>query len=165
MDQQNRSSAVPSRVVFVGNIPWDKNEADLQDIFSTIGPIVAFRLLYDRETGRSRGYGFCEYEDSEMAKSAIRNLNGYEFGGRQLRVDYAENDQMPSAMSANTPMHVLQAQQQMAAKRGPQVGPLSIPPLLQPMASEEATPESINRLLSAMQPNQLYDILSQLKVS
>lgn len=45
--------------------------------------------MYDRETGKPKGYGFCEYKDQETALSAMRNLNGYEIGGRSLRVDNA----------------------------------------------------------------------------
>jgi RNA recognition motif-containing protein len=45
--------------------------------------------VYDRETGKPKGYGFCEYKDQETALSAMRNLNGYEIGGRTLRVDNA----------------------------------------------------------------------------
>lgn len=48
-----------------------------------------FRLVYDRETGKPKGYGFCEYKDTETAQSAMRNLNGTEIHGRQLRVDSA----------------------------------------------------------------------------
>lgn len=50
------------------------------------------RLVLDRETGKPKGYGFCEYKDEETALSARRNLQGYEINGRQLRVDFAEND-------------------------------------------------------------------------
>lgn len=53
---------------------------------------VHFRLVLDRETGKPKGYGFCEYKDEETALSARRNLQGYEINGRQLRVDFAEND-------------------------------------------------------------------------
>lgn len=51
--------------------------------------LCVFRLVYDRETGKPKGYGFCEYKDQETALSAMRNLNGYEIGGRTLRVDNA----------------------------------------------------------------------------
>ena len=53
---------------------------------------LCFRLVIDRETGKPKGYGFCEYKDEETALSARRNLQGYEINGRQLRVDFAEND-------------------------------------------------------------------------
>lgn len=54
--------------------------------------VFIHRLVIDRETGKPKGYGFCEYKDEETALSARRNLQGYEINGRQLRVDFAEND-------------------------------------------------------------------------
>jgi RNA recognition motif-containing protein len=50
------------------------------------------RLVLDRETGKPKGYGFCKFRDEETALSARRNLQGYEIKGRQLRVDFAENE-------------------------------------------------------------------------
>lgn len=80
------------RRVFVGNIPYDVTEEQLVQICEEVGPVVSFRLVIDRETGKPKGYGFCEYKDEETALSARRNLQGYEINGRQLRVDFAEND-------------------------------------------------------------------------
>ncbi|KAJ4964874.1 hypothetical protein NE237_016723 [Protea cynaroides] len=80
------------RCVFVGNIPYDATEEQLIQICEEVGPVVSFRLVIDRETGKPKGYGFCEYKDKETALSARRNLQGYEINGRQLRVDFAEND-------------------------------------------------------------------------
>lgn len=80
------------RCVFVGNIPYDATEEQLKEICEEVGPVVSFRLVIDRETGKPKGYGFCEYKDEETALSARRNLQGYEINGRQLRVDFAEND-------------------------------------------------------------------------
>ncbi|KAK9134375.1 hypothetical protein Syun_013705 [Stephania yunnanensis] len=86
--------ATPSqpRCVFVGNIPYDATEEQLIQICEEVGPVVSFRLVIDRETGKPKGYGFCEYKDEETALSARRNLQGYVINGRQLRVDFAEND-------------------------------------------------------------------------
>jgi len=50
------------------------------------------RLVFDRDTGKPKGYGFCEFKDSETAMSAMRNLHGFELNGRALRVDFAENE-------------------------------------------------------------------------
>ena len=69
-----------------------RNSIWFQDIFRAAGKVLSFRLVYDRESGKPKGYGFCEYEDQETALSAMRNLNGFEFGGRQLRVDSAAAD-------------------------------------------------------------------------
>nr|GLL41466.1 cleavage stimulating factor 64 isoform X1 [Ipomoea trifida] len=79
-------------IVPVGNIPYDATEEQLVQICEEVGPVVSFRLVTDRETGKPKGYGFCEYKDEETALSARRNLQGYEINGRQLRVDFAEND-------------------------------------------------------------------------
>ncbi|CAN4086014.1 unnamed protein product [Withania somnifera] len=80
------------RCVFVGNIPYDATEEQLIQICEEVGPVVSFRLVIDRETGKPKGYGFCEYKDEETALSARRNLQSYEINGRKLRVDFAEND-------------------------------------------------------------------------
>lgn len=62
-----------SKVVFVGNIPFDMTEEQIIDILKEVGPVVSFRLMFDRETGKPRGFGFCQYTDAETAASAIRN--------------------------------------------------------------------------------------------
>eukprot|EP00249_Psilotum_nudum_P015458 c25337_g1_i1 orf=264-2270(-) len=85
-------SSSQHRCVFVGNIPYDATEEQLIQICEEVGPVVSFRLVLDRETGKPKGYGFCEFRDEETALSARRNLQGYEINGRQLRVDFAEND-------------------------------------------------------------------------
>lgn len=54
--------------------------------------LFTFRLVFDRDTGKPKGYGFCEYRDAETAMSAIRNLNNSDMNGRSLRVDYADNE-------------------------------------------------------------------------
>ena len=87
MGMTNRSCSV-----FVGNIPYDVEEEQLKVIFSTVGPIVSLRLMYDKVTRQPKGYGFCEYMDPETAYAAMRNLNNVECGGRPLRVDWADHE-------------------------------------------------------------------------
>lgn len=65
------------------------SETQITDIFSTVGRVVCFRMVFDRDTGRSKGYGFAEYIDAETAASAVRNLDNFEIMGRKLRVDYS----------------------------------------------------------------------------
>ncbi|KAF8607257.1 hypothetical protein BDV93DRAFT_603886 [Ceratobasidium sp. AG-I] len=81
-----------SRVVFVGNVPYDMNEEQLTQVFSSVGPVAGFRLVFDRETGKAKGYGFCEFFDHETAASAVRNLHNTDVGGRSLRIDLADAD-------------------------------------------------------------------------
>ena len=84
--------------LFVGNLPYDATEEKLKDIFSEVGPVISFKLVYDRESGKPKGYGFCEYKDQETALSAMRNLNQYELNGRNLRVDNATNERLKEEM-------------------------------------------------------------------
>lgn len=88
-----------SRVVFVGNIPYDMSEEQLTDVFREVGKVVGFRLVNDRETGKFKGYGFCEFEDPETAASAVRNLNEVEVGGRPLRISFADIDPLMEGRS------------------------------------------------------------------
>lgn len=80
-----------NRSVFVGNISYTTTGAELRELFSEVGPVVDFHLVLDPATGKSKGYGFCEYSDAATAMSAMRNLNGREFQGRPLRVDFTED--------------------------------------------------------------------------
>ena len=74
------SAGARSKVVFVGNIPYEMTEEQLIDIFKEVGPVHSLKLMFDRETGKARGYGFCEYADPETAASAIRNCTGLRRG-------------------------------------------------------------------------------------
>jgi len=84
----SRARPIP---VFVGNISFDVSEAMVRDLFSTVGPVLAVRFVQDKETGKTKGYGFVEFGDSALAEAAVRALNGRELGGRALRVDFAEH--------------------------------------------------------------------------
>ncbi len=77
-----------SKKMYVGNLPFSSTEDDLRDLFSQYGEVQSANIIYDRETGRSRGFGFVEMAE-ENADSAIEALNGNEFGGRTLRVNEA----------------------------------------------------------------------------
>ncbi|GAA5820801.1 hypothetical protein JCM3770_000999 [Rhodotorula araucariae] len=84
-----------SKVVFVGNLPFDYTEEQFIEVFNSVGPVVSFRLVFDHATGKPKGFGFCEYRDADTAASAIRNLQGVEVGGRGLRLDFADTDDAP----------------------------------------------------------------------
>jgi RNA recognition motif-containing protein len=74
--------------IYVGNLPWSTDESSLRDLFSTVGEVHSAAVVSDRETGRSRGFGFIEMDDSDADK-AISELNGREVDGRQLRINEA----------------------------------------------------------------------------
>jgi cold-inducible RNA-binding protein len=76
--------------LYVGNLPFSADETQVRDLFSQNGRTVAeVKLVTDRDTGRPRGFGFVEMASSQDADGAIRELNGYDFGGRALTVNEA----------------------------------------------------------------------------
>ncbi len=75
--------------IFVGNLPFSTTEADLRDLFSEYGTVDSAAVITDRETGRSRGFGFVELAADARAQDAIRDLDGAEVGGRNIKVNEA----------------------------------------------------------------------------
>ena len=76
--------------MFVGNLPWRFTSEDLENLFDPYGPVMSAKVIVDRETGRSRGFGFVELEDGQQIEEAIRELNGKDVDGRGLRVAEAQ---------------------------------------------------------------------------
>ena len=75
--------------IFVGNLPFSATSAELETLFGEYGAIDSAAVINDRETGRSRGFGFVEMPDNAEANKAIEELNGYEMDGRPLTVNEA----------------------------------------------------------------------------
>eukprot|EP00955_Chlamydomonas_euryale_P093512 364789-Chlamydomonas_euryale.AAC.11 len=115
-----RKNDVAHAFVHIGNIPYDVTESELKEVFGEIGPVKSIRCVHapyiqavvqrwgrptsrygpdlatltadrDKDTGRPKGYAFCEFYDRATAESCVRNLNSVEVSGRSLRVDYAED--------------------------------------------------------------------------
>jgi RNA recognition motif-containing protein len=76
--------------LYVGNLPWRTTDAELEDIFAAHGTVQSAVVITDRETGRSRGFGFVEMDDNG-ATAAIDALDGFEISGRALRVNEAND--------------------------------------------------------------------------
>jgi RNA recognition motif-containing protein len=77
-----------TKKLYVGNLPFDSTEADLEELFGAHGSVSSVKVITDRETGRSRGFAFVEMDD-DGAESAMRALDGNDYGGRPLRVNEA----------------------------------------------------------------------------
>jgi len=79
-----------STKLFVGSLPWSVNDKTLQQTFEAHGTVVSAKIITDRDTGRSRGFGFVEMENSTDAEKAIRALNDSELDGRNIVVNEAK---------------------------------------------------------------------------
>ncbi len=156
-----------SRSVFVGNIPYEATEERLKEVFSEVGVVNSFKLVYDRENGKPKGYGFCEFKDAETALSAMRNLNGYEIGGRTLRVD--------SAVTEKNKMEMMDRDRPVGGGQGPMggpgmpPGPMGMPTMgpsdgpYGPPVDPEKAPESISKAVASLPTEQRFELMKQMK--
>ena len=80
----------PLMNIFVGNLPFSASESDLRALFSDYGDIDSVAIILDRDTGRSRGFGFVELADDSLAQKAIDDLDGHEMDGRRIAVNQAK---------------------------------------------------------------------------
>uniref|UniRef100_A0AC34QGS5 RRM domain-containing protein n=1 Tax=Panagrolaimus sp. JU765 TaxID=591449 RepID=A0AC34QGS5_9BILA len=144
------------RSVFVGNIAYSVTEEQITDLFSTIGPIVKFRLVRDRDTGRPKGFGFCEYQDVATAEAAIRNLNNYEIEGRNLKVDSAVN----SAADKHGPDEFLT--QTCTIEGGPEQFD-DDEPVYGPTVLPEHAVEAVTNVVTSFPPEKMFEVMREMK--
>eukprot|EP00061_Rhincodon_typus_P002053 g16489.t1 len=78
------------RKLFVGGLSFDTDEQALEAVFSKYGEVVDARVIKDKSTMTSRGFGFVTFENPDDANDALQALNGHSIDGRQIRVDHAE---------------------------------------------------------------------------
>lgn len=79
-----------STKLYVGNLPYQTNEADLQTLFESVGQVSTINIVRDRATGQARGFAFVEMSDTDGAQRAISELNRHDYGGRPLTVNEAK---------------------------------------------------------------------------
>lgn len=87
-------TSMSSTKLFVGGLSFGTDDGSLKDAFSSFGEVVDARVITDRDTGRSRGFGFVNFTDSESASSAMSAMDGQELNGRSIRVSLA-NERPP----------------------------------------------------------------------
>jgi RNA recognition motif-containing protein len=78
-----------AKKLYVGNLSYDTSDSKLQEMFEEYGSVQSAQVIMDRDTGRSKGFGFVEMGSDEEARAAINGLNGKEVGGRALTVNEA----------------------------------------------------------------------------
>jgi len=81
---------VVGKKLYVGNLTYSVNESDLEGLFSQFGTVQSAQIIQDRETGRSKGFGFVEMDTDAQAQAAIQGLNDQEHDGRRLTVNEAK---------------------------------------------------------------------------
>jgi RNA recognition motif-containing protein len=79
-----------STKLYVGNLPYQTTESDLQSLFEESGPVASINIVRDRATGQARGFAFVEMTDASGAQQAIKNLDKHAYGGRNLTVNEAK---------------------------------------------------------------------------
>ncbi|KAJ5137753.1 hypothetical protein N7526_003986 [Penicillium atrosanguineum] len=125
-------------------------EEQVKDILSTAGTVTKFRLMMNPETGKPKGYGFADFADADAAASAVRNLNDYEIMGRKIRVDWPHNNEKDSIRLPSFSRFP-------GLRRCPPLPPgVDVPPHLD-------CPNAISHTLASLPPNQLLDVLTQMK--
>lgn len=87
-EHSSSAAAIPCRL-FVGSLSWDTTEETLTQAFSAFGPVKEAVVVLDRDTGRSRGFGFVTMEDRKHASKAVQDLNGTDLDGRRIVVNVA----------------------------------------------------------------------------
>lgn len=75
--------------LFVGGLPFSTNDDELAEAFSAHGTVASAKVITDRDTGRSKGFGFVEFENDDEGKAAEKAMNGSDFGGRSITVNEA----------------------------------------------------------------------------
>lgn len=75
--------------IYIGNLPYNTSEDDLRDLFSAHGEVSSVNIIIDRDSGRSKGFGFVEMPDKAQAESAINAINQTDVSGRSVRVNEA----------------------------------------------------------------------------
>lgn len=151
-------------------------EDQLIDVFKSVGQVVGFRLVFDRETGKPKGYGFCEFADHDTAMSAVRNLNGADVGGRPLRIDLADSDPFLEGkttvrgelIDSGGPDNKWIREKDYQEDRRPGSSSnlpsflANLPPGVQVPPGSTAL-DTISQSLATMEPSQLLEVLAQMK--
>ncbi|KAJ1490406.1 hypothetical protein T484DRAFT_1614030 [Baffinella frigidus] len=90
MSTLSMQDSLDDKKLFVGGIPWAFDSEDLREAFSSFGTVTDANIVYDRETGRSRGFGFVSFEETDAAKKACNEMDQAEVGGRTVNVNFAK---------------------------------------------------------------------------
>jgi cleavage stimulation factor subunit 2 len=132
-----------------------------------VGQVNHFRLVYDKETGKPKGFGFAEYADADQAAAAVRNLNEYELMGRKLRVDYSNDGQKDDHQGGNAPSAQPPSLPSLPPVNGLPVGQLQgVAPALPDgtgLGTHLTAQDAISQTVATISPLQLLDAMQQMQ--
>lgn len=134
---------------FVGNLGFDATESQLYEVFSKVGPVKKVRLQTEKDSGKSKGFAFVEYDDPAIALSAMRSLNGYELNGRKIRVDFTNTSNLKEVARA-------------LGHEVPEVAGVFIPDSFESSESSSMGP-SVKDVISRLKLHDAYDLLAAMK--
>ncbi|GAX80363.1 hypothetical protein CEUSTIGMA_g7802.t1 [Chlamydomonas eustigma] len=168
-----------ANTIFIGNIPYDVSEQDLITMFSEVGPIKNMRLVTDKDTGKPKGFAFCEFYDGAAAECAVRNLNQHEVSGRVLKVAFAEENPSGRDRWGGDAPRAERGRPDRDGPRGPYGPPAGLRPvgagsaaaaaqemshmLDSPAMAAGPAQEQIDHVLGGKSPLQLFQAVSQMK--
>jgi RNA recognition motif-containing protein len=89
---QSKEALIMAHKLFVGGLPYSTSNERLRELFAEVGQVESATVVTDRETGRSRGFGFVEMSTAEEAEQAVSRLNGQQLDGRRLQVEKAKEN-------------------------------------------------------------------------
>lgn len=142
--------------IFVGNLAFSTTEEQLHQAFSEIGRVLKVRMVTDLETGKPRGFAFIEFEDPQVALSAIRNMNDYELNGRRIRVNFSNSSHL-EALAGRLGMDLSQQTQRSSGGGGGTSGSGGV------SSSGGAGTQAVAESLKSMTKGEMYDVVAKLK--
>eukprot|EP01089_Gocevia_fonbrunei_P000583 TRINITY_DN1058_c0_g1_i1.p1 TRINITY_DN1058_c0_g1~~TRINITY_DN1058_c0_g1_i1.p1 ORF type:complete len:300 (-),score=91.91 TRINITY_DN1058_c0_g1_i1:33-932(-) len=145
--------------IYVGSIHWDLTPDDLKTVFQAFGPIRTCVLMPNPETGKHKGYGFIEFENGQSAEDAIGQMNGWELGGRQIKVGRAVSS---SPMPSEIPLGASTTTQPVTLPQDKNVNIVLPPGFPTGIAKKPEESLSLEENITISNPNQRYEIMQKL---
>lgn len=142
--------------IFVGNLAFSTTEEQLHQTFSEIGRVLKVRMVHDLDTGKPRGFAFIEFEDPQVALSAIRNMNDYELNGRRIRVNFSNSSHL-EALAGKLGMDLTNTQSSQQQSRGGASGAGGTD------TSTGGGTQAVADALKGFSKSEMFDVVAKLK--
>eukprot|EP00483_Globobulimina_turgida_P009973 UN09992 len=162
MSSQNNEMV--NRLAFVGNLPPDATAEEMKQLCSQVGEVILFRIVYDRETGKPKGYGFCEYRDPKLVDAAVDLLHGFEHRGISLYVRRANQDRHSHNNNISMSMGNNQLKNSNNKNNNSNKKFMQQKKKKKASSSKRKTVDEITRVVQSFSTSEKREILSQMKL-